>query len=167
MVYKLPADCPYSVKGIKTFRGMEGQGFNATLYRGGKKVALVIDEGCGGSMIFEWVNGGRHAADMPDVRVLEDYAKSLPPIPADPAWGPGHEPLTMDGDLFVAELVGAFEMEQKMRRQMKKKTLFQVGAEIGSDEFRQVNAPLSSTVKEWIANKYPGQQVRILNEEVA
>ena len=30
----------YTVKNVKSFRGMEGQGFNATLCRGDKKIAL-------------------------------------------------------------------------------------------------------------------------------
>lgn len=165
MTYRLPADCPYSVKGVKSFRGMEGYGFNAVLYRDGKKIALVIDEGNGGSMIFEWTSGPRW--DNFETKSLQEYAKSLPPLPADPAWGTGAEPLPMNDELLVAELVSEFEFQQKTRRQLKKKTLFQVGKEIGSDEFRQISSPFSATVKTFIAQKYPGQPVRILNEEVA
>ncbi len=42
------------VRNVKTFRGMDGLGFNASLYIDGSKVAFVMDEGCGGSMRFEW-----------------------------------------------------------------------------------------------------------------
>lgn len=46
----------YSVKGVKTYRGMEGEGFNASLYRNGKRVALVIDDATGGPLMFEWLD---------------------------------------------------------------------------------------------------------------
>jgi hypothetical protein len=38
----------YSVKNVKQFRGMEGYGFNATLYKGSIKIADFIDSGDGG-----------------------------------------------------------------------------------------------------------------------
>ena len=42
----------YTIKGVKTFRGREGQGFNATLCRDGKPVAHVDDAACGGC--YNW-----------------------------------------------------------------------------------------------------------------
>lgn len=44
----------YTVKGIKTFIGMEGHGYNATLYRDGKAVAFAIDDASGGDLQIEW-----------------------------------------------------------------------------------------------------------------
>lgn len=44
----------YSVKGVKSFIGNEGHGFNATLYRDGKAVAFVYDDASGGPVAFEW-----------------------------------------------------------------------------------------------------------------
>lgn len=42
------------VKGIKTFRGRDGIGLNATLYWNGKKVAEAVDEGNGGEIFYHW-----------------------------------------------------------------------------------------------------------------
>lgn len=44
----------YTVSGVKTFRAMEGQGFNATLLRNGKRVATIINEGTGGATYAAW-----------------------------------------------------------------------------------------------------------------
>lgn len=44
----------YAVKGVKTFRGNEGYGFNATLYKDGKAIAFVIDDANGGCYSYEW-----------------------------------------------------------------------------------------------------------------
>ena len=56
----------YTIKGVKTFRGMEGQGFNATLCRDGKPVAHVDDEGCGGCYNWRWlVKDAELAGDGP------------------------------------------------------------------------------------------------------
>ncbi len=40
----------YTVKGIKFFEGEEGTGFNATLYRNGKRIARVSDYAHGGPL---------------------------------------------------------------------------------------------------------------------
>lgn len=46
----------YTLIGIKTFIGMEGQGLNAVLCRDGEEVAFVLDEAQGGEMCFDFTN---------------------------------------------------------------------------------------------------------------
>lgn len=38
----------FSLKNVKTFEGMEGEGFNATLLYNNKEIGLIINEGSGG-----------------------------------------------------------------------------------------------------------------------
>jgi len=57
----------YTVKNVKTFRGMEGEGYNATLYRDGKKVCEVIDDASGGEVNFQWADAFKKI-DGPSVR---------------------------------------------------------------------------------------------------
>lgn len=47
----------YSIKSVKRFDTPDGGGFNCTLYENGKKVAYVYDEGRGGGLYFDCVNG--------------------------------------------------------------------------------------------------------------
>ena len=46
----------YEVKGVKTFKGMEGAGFSANLYRDGKKVAEVVDSAHGGDFDYQFLD---------------------------------------------------------------------------------------------------------------
>lgn len=115
----------YRVTGVKTFRGREGYGYNATLWRGEKKVAFVMDEGCGGEPRYEWTDG---FYDTPEQKLLAAYAASLPPLE--------HSSLgtiPMDSDLFVEGLVFDADNERRLKRLCKTKTLFRVkGDEEGS-----------------------------------
>lgn len=47
----------YSVKSVKFFDTPDGGGFNCTLFQNGKKVAYVYDEGRGGSLFYDCLNG--------------------------------------------------------------------------------------------------------------
>ena len=64
-----------ALSGIKTFTGMEGQGLNADLYFDGKKVAFVLDEGCGGEMLFQWNDGRSHNSAIS--KQVNEYIASL------------------------------------------------------------------------------------------
>ncbi|GAH34833.1 unnamed protein product, partial [marine sediment metagenome] len=46
----------YTIKNIKTFRGHDGQGYNATLYRDGKRIAVLIEFASGGPLDIEWLD---------------------------------------------------------------------------------------------------------------
>ena len=59
----------YSVKGVKTFIGNEGHGFNATLYRDGKAIAFVYDDASGGPVAFEWKDRDQGLVEV----VTKDY----------------------------------------------------------------------------------------------
>lgn len=52
----------YTVKGVKSFRGNKGYGFNATLYKDGKAIAFVYDDANGGCYMYEWKD---KAAEQP------------------------------------------------------------------------------------------------------
>ena len=64
----------YTVKGIKSFIGNEGHGFNATLYRDGKAVAFVYDDASGGPVSFEWKDRDQGLVDVVARNYMgEDY----------------------------------------------------------------------------------------------
>lgn len=62
----------YTVKGVKSFRGNEGYGFNATLYKDGKAIAFVYDDANGGCYSYEW-------KDKDAITALEELAKQKYP----------------------------------------------------------------------------------------
>lgn len=58
-----------TLKGVKTFKGMEGHGFNATLYCNNKKAALLIDSARGGPLGIQWANAEMKKAVLDIVAV--------------------------------------------------------------------------------------------------
>ena len=42
----------YTVKNVKTFTGMEGLGWECSLYKDGKRLGTVLDDAHGGMLIF-------------------------------------------------------------------------------------------------------------------
>ena len=46
----------FKVKGFKTWRGREGVGAQATVYKDGKQIGWVTDEGNGGEVTFDAIN---------------------------------------------------------------------------------------------------------------
>lgn len=112
----------YTVKGIKTFVGMGGHGYNASLYRDGKLVAFVTDDASGGPLQIEWkdVSDGLVEVEAKDYKgnpwvvkmtneekALHEHATSLPPSVCDwvdPDTGRPAE-LSMTSELFIEGLV--------------------------------------------------------------
>lgn len=62
---------------LKTFKGMEGPGYNATLMVDGVAAAEVIDEGNGGSPIVRW---SRTSAGRAAEAKVEEYVSRVEPI---------------------------------------------------------------------------------------
>jgi hypothetical protein len=102
----------YNVKSVKFFRGMEGQGYNAKLYRGKKKVAFVYDDATGGCIGIEWDN-------KEDEVLFDSYLKAFPPYICEF----DGKPTSHNEDTFMGELI-AFEIERIVKRMMKKATFY-------------------------------------------
>lgn len=142
---------PYSVTGVKSFRGREGYGFNANLHRDGRKVAFVMDDADGGEFNYEWSAKDRAQARA-DEQALADYCKTLPPVEFQGA------SLTMNADLFLGELVEAAENAQRLARhvriQLKKHVVF-----VAEGKIRASAAPPTAALIASFAAKYPGAMI--------
>lgn len=98
-----------SLVGIKSFRGREGYGLNATLLLDGVKVAEVLDEGNGGSTRYNWTDGHH---DTPNEAKVHGYVREL--------GFTGDEDL----DMLVAEMADEAENAKRMKRLAKTNVLF-------------------------------------------
>lgn len=127
----------YTVKNLKTFLGREGSGYNATLYRDGKKIAFVADMADGAATRFDWV-------DRAEEKLLADYVATLPPVKH------GTYTLTQNADLYVEGLVSNLEVQRKLVSQMKTKTLYFDG-----DNCYSVKRAYDATVDAGLKAKYP------------
>jgi hypothetical protein len=129
------AEHEYCVKGVKSFEGMEGYGFNATLYKGNKKVAKVIDDAHGGDYMYYWedrdkprvpgevlrYDGTVFKTDMtPAQAALHEFLKGK--TYDCPYTGETH-PQSRDG--FLAELVDSYEETKRLKSLCKKHVVIQ------------------------------------------
>jgi len=154
----------YSIKGVKTFRGIDGHGLNATLYRGTKKVALILDEGCGGEMRFDFLDfkhGESKEEGLFDIFIAEQKLRT-DDTKKDEF---GHtERFYFDAARWVNTLVDNMANDKRFRKACKTKTLFQVGDKIGSGDFICIKG-VDAGAREYIQKKYAGEKIRILNDE--
>lgn len=126
------------LKNTKSFRGMEGYGYNATLYADGVKTALVMEAGNGGEISYEVYNQEYFSK-------VETYAKTLPAVEY---YG---SKLSMDMDLLMGRLYDQIDITKKMKSLMSKKILigipgaFERGESIRTISFQK---PLSSLPKD-------------------
>jgi len=168
----------YVVKNVKTFIGMEGHGFNASLYRNGKKVAFVIDSAQGGCFDFQWTDWEEPKVDIniisykgephtfqgtPEEKILTELVETLPKAKSEVF--PDGVKETVDG--FVAILIDQFERKKWLKRNLKKCFVFQVGNKIGSEEYlmfkKHPNLTKERVIK-LIEKKYPNQKYKLLGE---
>lgn len=130
----------FSLKVNKTFMGREGHGFNATLYRNGKKVADIHDMADGGICGFYWRN-------MQDEYRFEELVKKLP-LTASKYFPDG---LKVSNDATIAFLAHCNEMRQKIKKARNPKVVFSDGEK--TYELR--NIELTNEVREWISKNHP------------
>jgi len=93
----------YSIKGLKRFVGMEGEGgFNVTLCRNGSPVAFVVNDDCGGDYLWKWKD------DTEEV-VLRNHCKTLPPVEI---YG---MKINVDIDMFISMLIETTKKGRKAK----------------------------------------------------
>lgn len=159
-VTKLPE---YTLRRVKTFRGMDGQGLNAELMRDGKVVAFVLDEGCGGEMRFDWMDRTHGKSSEEDAfRYFIDCQKAkLDDVKKD-EFGLTERGY-FDGAAWVNRTVDDMLNAKRFQRICRTHVVYQVGAEIGTDKFWKTKGGADMIVH--IRQKYAGQKLRILNDE--
>jgi hypothetical protein len=133
----------YSVRKVKTFIGMEGEGFNATLCRDGKPIATVIDDASGGCIDFRWIVAAEETA-------LEAVWQQIPPTQFEGM------SVTFNADTLVCCLVDQYLNDKRLKRIAKKKTLFRVKGD-DPEEWRTLNI-VGDKASKYLASKY-GEQL--------
>jgi len=165
----------YTVKNVKTFRGMEGTGYECMLYRDGKCVATVTDTADGGDVNIYWKDARKPRIEVactnykdepwtrkctPEEAIFVAHLETLPKEK-----GYGMELKVSDG-MFIERLVSAFEEEKQVRRWCKSKTVFKLKGD-AEGSYRTVKAPYGPKVKAFIMDQYGDKVVEILNERFA
>ena len=145
----------YSVKGVKTFRGMEGTGWECSLYKDGKKIGTVLDDAHGGPLMF-YIPQNEH-------KILDDHCKTLPKQP----WGFEAEGLdpegcSVDADIFIGNIVADFIENRDFKRRCKTHTIFTLKDE--PKEFWSMKALFTPAVEAHLVKKYGANMKEIINK---
>lgn len=157
----MAAEHGYEIKGVKTFQGREGGGYNANLYLRGKKIAEVIDDAGGGPLQIHWLD---HATRSPvevtehgkartvmmtsQEKALHDHILTLPPIPADVKTGCPE--MSMNDEIFIDDLVNDVHQANRLKTLMRNKTVFITGGAAYTNK-----SPHSPAVAQLLRDKYP------------
>ena len=149
----------YSLRKVKTFKGYEGQGFNAELLRDGRPVAFVIDSAQGGEFEYQWYGSGNV-----EMLKLREFAKVQPAVKS------GDVELAMDMDLYVGTLLDSHLEDMQKRSWCKTKCVFRLKGD-KDGEYRTIPVPKSVRDSGFMArcmsrikDKYGDRIEEILNE---
>lgn len=107
-----------TIKKLKLFQGMEGEGFNLDLCLDGKKIAFVMDGGNGGVFNYDFISPAAATAFV-------GLVNAMPPIPIqDESWRDiypdGLIPVTID--MAVDDLINDHQ-NQKLVEKLRKTSI--------------------------------------------
>ena len=143
----------YEVKNVKSFEGMEGYGFNCSLYKDGKRIGTVLDDANGGSYYYMLDKGEEEA--------LRDYCKALPMVTYDfEDTGELHH---VFDDSFISDLVEEYENNARIKRLCRTKTLYSLKTD-EEGTFWTIKAKYSERVRDHLTAKHGDNLTEIINE---
>jgi len=135
---------PYSIKNLKTFKGMEGMGgFNLTLYKNGKRIGEVLNDDCGACHMYQLPNS--------EFKVLLDHAKKV--------LGDEFEV----EDYFIDEMINSLVNLKRFKSLSKHKTLFRLKG-MDDGEWKSFNRKYDPQIRNAIVQKY-GDEVEVILDE--
>lgn len=163
----------YEVKGVKSWTGRDGYGYECNLYRDGKKVARVLNEGNGGQTMFYWAD-----TEAPKVEVTHDfYGKEVTRkvSPEEAALLEHVKGMTYEfygetydhsDETFVGGLVDEYEEAKQFKRWCRKSVVFRLkGDKEGA--WRTMKAKYDERAVKFLKDKYGDKIEEILNERFA
>jgi hypothetical protein len=148
------------VRKVKTFRGHDGQGFNAELWLDGKKVADVFDAAYGGCFEYTWDDRSAEAK-------IEAHVKTLPKETA--TFGTKKVTITPDMDTLVSSLIDKWEEAKQLRRWCTNKIVFRLKGEKEGvyTTVKGIWKGAEARWKEALQKKYGDKLESIANEQFA
>ena len=157
------------LKNLKTFMGMEGQGFNVDVWINGIKCILVIDSANGGCFDYQSYSYNNPKAKQinDNFKLLEDYVNSLPEYPMEI----NGEPYKRDGkvvmmkpdmDNFIDDAINALLKAKEDKKLVKlMQTSFLFGTPNGgSYQYVQYKKPLATIDKTYLQKELNGFKAR-------
>lgn len=145
----------YEIKNYKELQGHDGPMFTCSLYKDGKRIAHVSNDGNGGETRYDFELENRKELE----KEFRDYAATQPPYVAQDGstWD-------CDADMLISRMLDKLEEKKWYRNKCKNQTMFRLeGEDPHVDGWRTVEAPYTQVIAAKIRKKYPGT-AEIANE---
>jgi hypothetical protein len=118
----------YQIKGLKTFNGMEGGGYECSIYRGKLKIGTAMNDANGGCDFFHFINKEEEPAFEKAVSAWYETSQSKT------EWENWCKENSMSLDVrvqhkmesWVSETMSGLEEQKRLKRLSKTKTLFRL-----------------------------------------
>jgi hypothetical protein len=137
----------YSLKGIKTFQGMEGTGLNANIYWDGKKIGNIIDDGDGGETIIHFISKDAEFAFTTHCNQWWETSSDKVSWEKDNLNADDHDKM----DCWINAEINRIDLEKRLKKHAKTKTPYKL---VGEEDWRLLAIPFSPKVEEALQKKY-------------
>jgi hypothetical protein len=151
-------DTKYTLKGVKFSMCHEGNpkgAWEATLYKDGKRIGHVVNDGSGGCLNYPDLE---HKDEMDIYAWCKEHA---------PKWWCKFSKKWMENcdEVYFRHLVTLFEFTKELKRKCKSKTLV-VLPDHQDGQWEQWSSPLDDGMREHLAKEYAGVDIFIINEHL-
>jgi hypothetical protein len=136
------------IKGLKTWATHDGGGYQFSLYEAGKKVLFVHNDGNGGCLDLEPLDGGDF------LQRLNAHCESLPARSMDYAGLP-NTTVPVDAEIFLEELLSDYEQAKQIAKAKKKGIVFSLNG--NAKEFYTLATLDMAKAIAYLDKKYPSQ----------
>lgn len=144
---------------VKTYRARDGVSYDATLTINGKDVAAIYNDGNGGPTYL------RDIMDRAAVEAFEEKVKALPPEPLD--MGNGETRMVeVSTDYFLGMLVEDVLDEKRIARLCRTNVVLRRPNDPVGEYVTVKGLLLDEHGRAWIAQKYPGGGVEVVNDRL-
>lgn len=160
----------YTVKGIKTFTGMEGIGYNCGLYKGNKKVAEVTDPATGGPIDFYWTDMGKQPRVSMKQRGFDETEFDRPCTPFEKEFlefiAENGDGSWMADEMWISNAVNAALQEKEYKKWCRQGTVFRLRSD-KPGTWGVLKQKWTKAVSEALKKRHGDELEEILNERFA
>lgn len=146
------------IKGLKTWQGRDGYGYQGDLYVNGRKALHFLDEGNGGAVWVDYFDAsGQRSRRQPETGPGAEFLAYVAALPAD---AEGRKPSI---DIVLAGLADEHELSRRLVRACKSKTLFRVPGDAPA-AYREIKKPFTPELRAQVVARHP--EAVFINETV-
>jgi hypothetical protein len=137
-----------TIKGLKTWATHDGGGYQFNLYEDGKKVLFVHNDGNGGCLDLEPLDGGEF------LKRLNAYCDEQPPEVLTYEGLPSMT-IEMTAEIFLEDLLNDYEKAKQIAKAKKKGVVFTLNG--NTKEFYTLSILDMAKAIDYLDKKYPNQ----------